>query len=147
MAFTGEVLVADNGSTDGSQHLAASAGARVISVAYRGYGAALRKGIDAARECYVIMPDSDDSYDLSNLDAFVAKLREGFDLVMGNRFRGGIASGAMPFLHRKSSSQFSWTAFFDAKIGDFHCGLRGFRRVGFALSICILPEWNSPVRW
>src|SRR5262245_19235723 len=87
----GEVLVADNGSTDGSQQLAASAGARVVSVNFRGYGAALRKGIDVARGRYVIMGDSDDSYDLSNLDAFVAKLREGFDLVMGNRFRGGIA--------------------------------------------------------
>ena len=127
----GEVLVADNGSTDGSQQLATSVGARVVSVSDRGYGAALRQGIDAARGRYVIMGDSDDSYDLLNLDNFVAKLRDGFDLVMGNRFQGGIASGAMPFLHRYLGNpvlSFLGKLFFRAKIGDFHCGLRGLNR-------------------
>ena len=96
----GEVLVADNGSTDGSQQLAAAKGARVVQVRDRGYGSALRNGISAARGRYVVMGDADDSYDLSDLGLFVARLREGYDIVMGNRFRGGIAPGAMPFLHR-----------------------------------------------
>src|SRR5262245_25102471 len=96
----GEVLVADNGSTDGSPALAAAMGARVVPVADRGYGAALRGGLLAARGRYVIMGDADDSYDFARLDAFLGRLREGCDLVMGNRFRGGIAPGAMPVLHR-----------------------------------------------
>jgi glycosyltransferase involved in cell wall biosynthesis len=127
----GEVLVADNGSTDRSQQLAASAGARVVSVSHRGYGAALRKGIHVARGRYVIMGDSDDSYDFLNLDSFVEKLRDGFDLVMGNRFLGGIASGAMPVLHRYLGNpvlSYIGRLFFGAKIGDFHCGLRAFNR-------------------
>src|SRR5215472_9144026 len=98
--IAGEVLVADNGSTDGSQALAAAEGARVLAVSERGYGAALRAGIGAARGRYVIMGDSDDSYDFSRLDAFVEKLRAGHPLVMGNRFKGGIRPGAMPRLHR-----------------------------------------------
>jgi glycosyltransferase involved in cell wall biosynthesis len=97
---SGEVLVADNGSTDGSQQLAAARGARLVQVRDRGYGSALRNGILAARGRYVVMGDADDSYDLSNLGPFVARLREGYDVIMGNRFRGGIAPGAMPFLHR-----------------------------------------------
>src|SRR6476620_3533256 len=96
----GEVVIGDNGSTDGSQQIARDLGARVVDVPRRGYGAALMGAIEAARGKYVIMGDSDDSYDFSNLDAHVAKLREGFDLVMGNRFKGGIQPGAMPFLHR-----------------------------------------------
>jgi len=96
----GEVLVADNGSTDGSQQLAAAKGARLVQVRDRGYGSTLRNGILAARGRYVVMGDADDSYDLSDLGLFVARLREGYDIVMGNRFRGGIAPGAMPFLHR-----------------------------------------------
>src|SRR3954452_17841617 len=96
----GEVLVADNGSTDGSQALAEAAGARVIDIDERGYGSALRGGIRAARGRYVIMGDSDDSYDFSNLAPFVEKLREGYQLVMGNRFKGGIRPSAMPPLHR-----------------------------------------------
>src|SRR6516164_4340913 len=96
----GEILIADSGSTDGSQAIAAAAGARVVPVAARGYGAALQGGIRAARGRYVIMGDADDSYDFEALDGFVAKLREGFPLVMGNRFRGGIRPGAMPFLNR-----------------------------------------------
>ena len=96
----GEVLVADNGSTDGSQQLAAAKGARVVSMRDRGYGSALRHGILAARGLYVVMGDADDSYDLSHLELFVAKLREGHDIAIGNRFQGGIAPGAMPLLHR-----------------------------------------------
>jgi hypothetical protein len=129
--IAGEVLVADNGSTDGSQALAQSCGARVIKVAERGYGAALRAGIAAARGRFVVMGDADDSYDFAALDPFVAKLRDGCDLVMGNRFAGGIAPGAMPFLHRYLGNpvlSFIGRLFFHADIGDFHCGLRGFRR-------------------
>ena len=127
----GEVLVADNGSTDGSQQLAAANGARVVHVRERGYGSALRNGILAARGRYVVMGDADDSYDLSDLGLFVMRLREGYDVVMGNRFRGGIAPGAMPFLHRYLGNpvlSFLGRLFFDAKVGDFHCGLRGFNR-------------------
>jgi hypothetical protein len=127
----GEVLIADNGSTDGSQDIARSHGARVVAVAERGYGAALIAGIDAARGRYVIMGDADDSYDFASLDAFVEKLREGNDLVMGNRFRGGIAESAMPALHRYLGNpvlSFIGRLFFRSPIGDFHCGLRGFSR-------------------
>src|SRR5579859_6007621 len=95
----GEVLVADNGSTDGSQAIATGCGARVIDVPERGYGSALKAGIRAARGRFVIMGDSDDSYDFLGLDPFVMKLRDGCDLVMGNRFKGGIKPGAMPPLH------------------------------------------------
>jgi glycosyltransferase involved in cell wall biosynthesis len=126
-----EVLVADNGSIDGSPALAAARGARVIHVTKRGYGAALRAGIRAARGRYVIMGDADDSYDFTRLDAFVAKLRDGYDLVMGNRFRGGIAAGAMPFLHRYLGNpvlSLIGRLFFGVGVGDFHCGLRGFDR-------------------
>ena len=128
---SGEVLVADNGSTDGSQQLAAAKGARVVQVRERGYGSALRNGILAARGRYVVMGDADDSYDLSDLGLFVVKLREGHDVVMGNRFRGGIAPGAMPFLHRYLGNpvlSFLGRLFFAVKVGDFHCGLRAFNR-------------------
>jgi glycosyltransferase involved in cell wall biosynthesis len=127
----GEVVIADNGSTDGSQEIARARGARVVPAASRGYGAALSAGIRAARGRYVIMGDSDDSYDFANLDAFVEKLREGFDVVMGNRFRGGIAEAAMPALHRYLGNpvlSFVGRLFFGSPIGDFHCGLRGFSR-------------------
>lgn len=127
----GEVLVADNGSSDGSPEIARAAGARVIHVAQRGYGAALMAGIEAAQGSYVIMGDADDSYDFSVLDAFLAKLRAGDHLVMGNRFQGGIAKGAMPFLHRWLGNpvlSFVGRLFFRTHIGDFHCGLRGFSR-------------------
>lgn len=127
----GEVLVADNGSTDGSQTLAAGAGARVIAVPVRGYGAALQAGITAAKGRYVIMADADASYDFSRLDAMVAALRAGNQLVMGNRFRGGISPGAMPFLHRYLGNpvlSFLGRLFYRSGIGDFHCGLRGFER-------------------
>src|SRR5215470_1170698 len=127
----GEVLIADNGSTDGSQEIARTKGARVVAVSERGYGAALLAGIREARSRFIIMGDSDDSYDFSRLDAFVQKLREGYDLVMGNRFRGGIGPGAMPFLHRYLGNpvlSLCGRLFFQAKISDFHCGLRGFNR-------------------
>ena len=129
--ISGEVLIADNGSTDGSQKTAEAAGARVIQVAQRGYGAALQAGIGAARGRYIIMGDSDDSYDFSDLSMFVDQLRSGADLVMGNRFQGGIATGAMPFLHRYLGNpvlSFIGRLFFRARVGDFHCGLRGFSR-------------------
>jgi len=127
----GEVLVADNGSTDGSVELARAAGARVVQVAQRGYGAALMAGIDSARGHYVIMGDADCSYDFSRLDSYVERLRAGADLVMGNRFRGGVAPGAMPLLHRYLGNpvlSFIGRLFFRTSIGDFHCGLRGFAK-------------------
>jgi glycosyltransferase involved in cell wall biosynthesis len=126
-----EILVADNGSEDGSQALASALGARVILVAGRGYGAALRAGIEAAHGQFVIMGDSDDSYDFEQLDAFIAALRQGHDLVVGNRFRGGIAPGAMPWLHRYLGNpvlSFLGRRLFGGPLHDFHCGLRGFRR-------------------
>jgi glycosyltransferase involved in cell wall biosynthesis len=127
----GEVIVADNGSTDGSQALARAAGARVITVEQRGYGSALIGGIAAARGRYIVMADADDSYDLTALMPFLTRLRAGADLVMGNRFRGGIAPGAMPGLHRYLGNpvlSFIGRLFFHSTIGDFHCGLRGFSR-------------------
>jgi Glycosyl transferase family 2 len=127
----GEVLVADNGSTDGSQALAVAAGARVVDVPEKGYGAALRGGIAAANGRFVIMGDADDSYDFTALGPFVAELRAGADLVMGNRFKGGIEPGAMPFLHRYLGNPVLSTigrVFFRLKVQDFHCGLRGFRK-------------------
>lgn len=125
----GEVLVADNGSTDGSQEIARTCGARVVAVPRRGYGAALIGGIDAARGRFIIMGDADDSYDFTSLQPFVDGLRAGADIVMGNRFKGGIAPGAMPPLHRYLGNPvLSWLGrlFFRVPIGDFHCGLRGF---------------------
>ncbi len=127
----GEVLIADNGSTDGSQALATAAGARVVQVPERGYGAALLGGIRAASGRYVVMGDADDSYDFSRLGPYMEKLRSGADLVMGNRFKGGIEKGAMPFLHRYLGNpvlSFLGRLFFKIDIGDFHCGLRGFNR-------------------
>ena len=127
----GEVMIADNGSTDGSQAIAESLGAVVVPVAQRGYGAALIAGIAAARGRYVIMGDSDDSYDFARLDGFMARLREGAELVMGNRFRGGIAKGAMPPLHRYLGNPVLSTIgrlLYRTPVGDFHCGLRGFSR-------------------
>lgn len=126
----GEVIIADNGSTDGSQAIARRLGARVIDISQRGYGSALRGGIEAARGQYVIMGDADDSYDFTQLTPFLTKLREGYDLVMGNRFQGGIKPGAMPRLHRfLGNPVLTWVGrvLFASPCGDFHCGLRGFR--------------------
>ncbi|WP_328803258.1 glycosyltransferase family 2 protein [Ruegeria haliotis] len=126
-----EVLIADNGSTDGSIEIAERLGARVVNVEQKGYGAALAGGIESARGTYVIMGDADDSYDFSKLELFVQELRTGNDLVMGNRFRGGISEGAMPFLHRYLGNpvlSFIGRLFFNIRTGDFHCGMRGFRR-------------------
>src|ERR1700760_3659962 len=127
----GEVLIADNGSTDGSQLIAEEHGARVVAVPEKGYGAALIGGINAARGRFVIMGDADDSYDFENLEGMIERLRGGADLVMGNRFQGGIAPGAMPFLHRYLGNpvlSFIGRLFFSIPVGDFHCGLRGFSR-------------------
>ena len=127
----GEILSADNGSTDRSRDIAIASGARVVDVPTRGYGSAVMGGIRASRGRYVIMGDSDDSYDFSQLDEFVAKLRDGFQLVMGNRFRGGIRPGAMPPLHRYLGNPLLSAAgrlFFGSPCADFHCGLRGFER-------------------
>jgi glycosyltransferase involved in cell wall biosynthesis len=131
LGVEGEIVVADNGSTDGSQSIAEALGARVVPVPERGYGAALRTGIAAAEGRFVIMADADDSYALDDLGPFVEALRGGADLVMGNRFAGGIEPGAMPALHRYLGNPvLSWVGrlFFRVPINDFHCGMRGFRR-------------------
>jgi glycosyltransferase involved in cell wall biosynthesis len=127
----GEVLVADNGSTDGSQQIASDHGARVVKVETRGYGSALRAGIAAARGQFILMGDADDSYDFTQLPAFLHKLEEGYDLVMGNRFEGEILAGAMPPLHRYLGNPVLTgigRLFFKSPLGDFHCGLRAFRK-------------------
>lgn len=138
----GEVLVADNGSSDGSQALARSLGARVVDVPERGYGSALKAGIQAAQGRFVIMGDADDSYDFSSLDAFVAQLRQGAELVVGNRFRGGIAPDAMPLLHRYLGNpvlSFLGRRFFGGPLRDFHCGLRGFERAAMLRLQLVTP--------
>jgi hypothetical protein len=140
--IAGEVLVADNGSTDGSQAIARGLGARVIDVPERGYGSALRAGMQAARGRFVIMGDADDSYDFSRLDGFVAALRQGSELVVGNRFRGGIAPGAMPPLHRWLGNpvlSFLGRRFFGGPLRDFHCGLRGFNRASMLRLQLVTP--------
>ena len=131
LGITGEIIVADNGSTDGSDVTATSVGARVVRVEAQGYGNALMSGISASRGKYIIMGDADDSYDFSNLGPFVEKLQEGFDLVMGNRFKGGIKRGAMPPLHRYLGNPVLTAIgklFFKSPCNDFHCGLRGFNK-------------------
>jgi glycosyltransferase involved in cell wall biosynthesis len=129
--FHGEIIVADNGSTDGSQEIAESLGAQVVPVSERGYGNALKAGIKAARGKYVIMGDSDDSYDFESLEGFVEQLEAGYDLVCGNRFAGGIKDGAMPPLHRYFGNPLLTAIgrlLFKSPVNDFYCGLRGFRR-------------------
>jgi len=131
LGVVGEVVVADNGSTDGSQDIARAAGVRVVDVPVHGYGAALRAGIESAQGTYVIMGDADDSYALDQLGPFLEALRGGGDLVMGNRFAGGIAPGAMPWVHRYVGNpvlSFLGRLFFHIPVHDFHCGMRGFRR-------------------
>jgi hypothetical protein len=127
----GEIVVADNGSTDGSRELAHKLGARVVEIPVRGYGRALRGGIEAARGRYVIMGDSDDSYDFSRLEPFVDKLRDGYDIVLGNRFSGHFVRGAMPALHRYFGNPLVTLlgrVLYGSPSKDFYCGLRGFRR-------------------
>src|SRR3984957_3860109 len=129
--IVGEILIADNGSTDGSQCLAEAAGARVVRIENRGYGAALIGGIEAAKGRFVIMADADDSYDFADLDGFVDRLRHGFKLVIGNRFQGQIKPGAMPILNRYLGNpvlSLIGRTLFASPVGDFHCGLRGFER-------------------
>lgn len=131
LRIRGEVIIADNGSSDGSQALAERLGARVVAIRNRGYGSALRGGIAAACGKFVVMGDSDDSYDFTQLGDFLAKLDEGYELVMGNRFLGEIRPGAMPFLHRfLGNPLLSWLGrlFFGCPVGDFQCGLRAFRK-------------------
>jgi glycosyltransferase involved in cell wall biosynthesis len=128
--LSGEIIVADNGSSDGSQLIALNSGARLVEIPIRGYGAALIGGINSAQFQYVVMGDADDSYALDDLSLFIKKLDEGYDLVMGNRFQGGVAPGAMPWLHKYFGNPvLSWLGrlFFKVPIGDFHCGLRAFR--------------------
>lgn len=130
-AIAGEVLVIDNGSTDGSPEIARTEGARVIEVSQRGYGTALLAGIAAANGRLVIMGDADNSYDFTQLMPFLLLLRDGADLVVGNRFAGGIEPGAMPWLHRYLGNHLLSAlgrALFAAGVKDFHCGLRGFNR-------------------
>ncbi len=127
----GEVVIADNGSTDGSIRIAQARGARVIHVQARGYGNALRRGIEEARGDFIIMGDADDSYDFSEVPRFVAKWRQGYELVMGNRFKGEIKPGAMPWLHRYLGTPVLsriLNLFFGANVGDVNCGMRGFTR-------------------
>jgi len=133
--LSAEIIVADNGSTDGSQAIAKELGARLVPVARKGYGSALIGGIEAARGEFVIMGDADDSYDFTAIAPLIEKLRGGFDLVVGNRFRGGIERDAMPWLHRWIGNPvltFISRVFFHTPVGDMHCGLRGFRKDAFA---------------
>ena len=130
LGLDAEILIADNGSTDGSPQIAEQMGAKIVFVEQKGYGAALLGGIHAARGRYIIMGDADGSYDFGHLDSFVEKLREGNALVMGNRFRGGIEHGAMPFSHHIGVRLLSVLARVrcHTTVGDFHCGLRAFDR-------------------
>lgn len=135
LGISGEVIVADNGSTDGSQAIATRCGARLVHQPIKGYGAALSAGLESARGEFLIMGDSDDSYDWADIESFILKMRNGCDVVMGNRFKGGIAPGAMPWHHRYFGNPFlsfiSRIAF-NISVGDFHCGMRGFTRKAFA---------------
>ncbi len=134
LGVRGEVIVADNGSNDGSCEIAEAHGARVVKVERRGYGSALQAGIASAKGRYVIMGDADDSYDFTALEPFLKPLREGYELVMGNRFRGGILPGAMPWHHRWIGNPVLTSIlnlFYRSPIGDAHCGLRAFRKESY----------------
>jgi len=127
----GEIVIADNGSNDGSQAIAGELGARVIAVETKGYGSAIRGGIAAARGKYIVVGDADDSYDFAKIEPFISNLRLGYDLVMGNRFKGGIETNAMPFMHKYVGNPVltaTGKLFFRSPCSDFHCGLRAFRK-------------------
>ena len=133
-AIQGEIVVADNGSTDGSQDIARAMGARLVHVEQKGYGNAIMGGVAAAHGRYIVMGDGDDTYNFCDIPLFLEKLRQGHDLVMGNRFKGGIERGAMPALHRYLGNpvlSFLGRMFFHSDIGDFHCGLRAFIKSGY----------------
>jgi hypothetical protein len=134
LGLAAEVVVADNGSTDSSPEIARCHGARVVAVNRRGYGAALQGGIEAAHGRYILMGDADESYDFSQLDPFLERLRAGDDLVLGNRFQGGIRAGAMPWLHRYIGNPVLTgilNLFFRTPVGDAHCGLRAFPKESY----------------
>ena len=131
LRIQGEIVVADNGSTDGSQAIARELGARIVNVETKGYGSAIRGGIAAARGKYIVVGDADDSYDFANIEPFISNLRRGYDLVMGNRFKGGIERDAMPFMHKYVGNPVltaTGRLFFRSPCSDFHCGLRAFRK-------------------
>ena len=143
LGITGEVLVVDNGSTDRSVAIAEAAGARVVHQSLKGYGNALRKGFAEARGRYIIMGDCDDSYDFTDLGRFIERLRAGADVVMGNRLKGEIKPGAMPWLHRwVGNPGLSWflNLLFRTGVGDTHCGMRGFRKDAVARYQAVVPD-------
>ncbi|TMG41749.1 MAG: glycosyltransferase family 2 protein, partial [Chloroflexi bacterium] len=134
LGLAAEIIVADNGSTDGSQAVARELGVRVVEVQRRGYGSALIGGIDAAGGELVVMGDADDSYDFGAIGPLIDRLREGYDLVLGNRFAGGIKQGAMVWSHRWVGNPVLTAIsrlFFHTPVGDMHCGLRGFRKASY----------------
>ena len=136
--WSGEIVISDNGSTDGSQEIARQSGARVVEVAERGYGAALQGGIAAARGEFIVMGDADGSYNFGDIPKFVAKLEEGYDLVLGNRFLGGIEPGAMPWHHRWIGNPVLsgiGRLFFGCPVRDFHGGVQGFQDAGRAAAL------------
>lgn len=129
--INGEILIADNNSVDNSREIALRNGTRLIVVKEKGYGCALREGIKNANGKFIIMGDADDSYDFLNMESFIEKLREGYELVMGNRFKGKIEKGAMPFMNRYIGNpilSYIGKRLYKCSINDFHCGLRGFKR-------------------
>lgn len=143
--LSAEVVIADNGSTDGSQQIAERNGARVVPIKEKGYGNALRGGIEAARGKYIIMADADDSYDFSNFYPFVEELRKGADLVMGNRFKGGIVPGAMPWKNRYIGNPIQTRIgriIFRSPIGDFNCGMRAFSKEAYERMELVTTRWE-----
>jgi glycosyltransferase involved in cell wall biosynthesis len=142
LGIAGEVVVVDNGSTDRSVEVACAAGARVVQQPLKGYGNALRFGFEEARGRFLIMADCDDSYDLTDLDRFVQRLRAGADLVMGNRLKGEIKPGAMPWLHRWVGNPVLsgfLNLLFHTKAGDTHCGMRGFTKDAYRRMCLKMP--------
>ncbi len=134
LGFVGEVVVADNGSTDNSVLIAEQHGARVVHQPERGYGAAYLVGLAAAQGKYIIMGDSDDTYDFTDLERFISPLREGYDLVIGNRFKGEILRGAMPFARRYIGNPIlsgMLRLLFRTDISDSHCGMRSFTAAAY----------------